>query len=335
MKRKLTTTGLDIGSTSIRAIEMKHSGDTVAITKIVETARPSSDDGLAETLDAFFTEHKLSRANVRTALQGNNVISRYIAMPRLTDDKIQGAVLAEADKYIPFDIQDVIFDCHRVGPDNPDISEMQVLLVAIKRTIIEEWVHILNAAKLKPDIIDCADIALGNAFAWLCPEPDRSISRVDMGATATSVSILAGEDILFSREISAGGNAITEAISDAFDRSQEESETIKCDPGENQEVIDTVVGPVLEQIGQEIKLCLDFYENQYNETVDTLAISGGSALYQNFDSLLGSALERTAYIWNPLLDKKLTLPSDIDQNFIQTQGTRFCLALGLAARGKA
>ncbi|GEM_PF-4014988 len=334
MGKKFITTGLDLGATHIRAIEMIRSKDKILINKIVETTRPESDENLSNFLNELFDKHKLNRNNVRTALQGNNLISRYIAMPPLPDDKIRQAVLTEADKYIPFDIDDVVLDCKRVGNQEQD-GEMQVLLAAIKRSIIEEWVTILNNAKLKADIIDCAELTLGNVFAWLCPEPDRSIARIEMGATTTSVAILLGEKLLFSREISAAGNAITEAISDAFDRSIEESETIKCDPGQNQEVVDTVVEPVLAQISQEIQLCIDFYENQYSNHVDTLAISGGASLYANFDTMLGNALNKTAYIWNPLLNDKLTINENIDKDIIQKYGSCYCLALGLAARDKA
>ena len=157
--------GLDVGTKAVKAVELTWSGGLV-ITGFGYAELPSPD-AVPDTVARLFQENEFHTRRVVTAVSGKSVIVRYLTMFKMSPEDLRNAIRYEADKYIPFDVEEVVLDCQpfeapglgEVGP-----NEMRVLLVACKRALIDEQLRVLAGVGLQPEIVDVDVFALGNAF---------------------------------------------------------------------------------------------------------------------------------------------------------------------------
>ena len=151
--RKKSLVGLDIGSDVVKAIELTEFGDQLCITGFGQK-QIQSKDAIADTVVETFREAGIKSRRVATAVSGRSVIVRYINMVNMSDEELRNAMRFEADKYIPFELDEVVLDCAKLeefgsaeGPDGAE-GEMKVLLVAVKRNLIDEHVELMQGLGL-------------------------------------------------------------------------------------------------------------------------------------------------------------------------------------------
>jgi type IV pilus assembly protein PilM len=328
-RRTRSLLGLDIGSSSVKAVELTKHGDRLALTGCGRAAIGSSDKVEDAILQALEAANARSTRAV-TAVSGRSVIVRYVPMMQMPDEEMKQAIEYEADKYIPFDVSEVVLDCTRL-PEQAQGEQMKVLLVAVKRTLIEEHIAILNNVNLTPMIIDVDVFALGNAFELRCNRmgvDDTTVrALVDIGSSKTCINIMRGMTSYFTREIYIAGNDLTDAVARRFGESPEDVEHMKKDPGGAQEAMQDAMLSVLEDIGAEIRLSFDYYENQFDADVKEVYLSGGSVKFPGMDTVLGQIFNIDTFLWDPT--------EGLD---IQTTGTLegsnadLAVAVGLASR---
>lgn len=328
--------GLDIGSHCVKAVEVSRSGSTLALTGLGQ-ARVTSPERLGEAIDEVFSAGGFKTRRVVTAVSGRSVIVRYVPMMNVPDDELRRAVAYEADKYIPFDVDDVVLDCQKVddGSGAAPGGQIKVLLVAVKRSVIDEHVSMVQKAGLTPVGVDCDYFALGNAFearALRAGQEDTAVrALLDVGAAKTSINILKGHTSHFTRDFYVAGNDVTETLAKRFGESPEDVERMKEDPGQAVESMKEAFSSVLEDIGSEVRLSFDYYENQFDQQVQEVYLSGGSVLFPDADKMLSEILGLEAKLWDPLeaLDT-----SELGDQVSQLGGNsaRLAVAVGLASR---
>src|SRR5204862_6695638 len=163
---------------------------------------------------------------VVTSVAGQSVVVRYVPMLKMSDPELKQAIRFETDKYLPFELDEVVLDCQPLkrppagaGADNEGKGgQMNVLLAACKTNAIQEKIDLLLGQGLTPIAIDIDLFALANAWE-LCGLPaeelgegeERAIALVDIGAVRTSINVLCGGESCFSREINIGGADMTQA----------------------------------------------------------------------------------------------------------------------------
>ncbi|MHC4915511.1 MAG: type IV pilus biogenesis protein PilM, partial [Planctomycetota bacterium] len=198
--------GLDIGSHSIKALEVSRSGGGLALTGLSQV-RVNSPDRVVEAIQESFAAGGFKTKRVVTAVSGRAVIVRYVPIANMPDEELRRAVAYEAEKYLPFDVDEVILDCQRVedstAPAAPG-GQIKVLLVAVKRSVVDEHVAMVQQAGLTPVIIDCDYFALGNAWEARCQrlgeQDDVVRALIDIGAAKTSLNIVKGKTSHFTRD---------------------------------------------------------------------------------------------------------------------------------------
>ena len=217
LTRTKSLIGLDVGTHSVKAVELTWSNGPV-ITGFGYADLPSPD-AVPETVLDLLRENDFHSRRVVTSVSGKSVIVRYLTMFRMAPEDLRNAIRYEADKYIPFDVDEVVLDCQPFeveGLGNLGANEMRVLLVACKRAIIDEQLRLLAVAGLHPELVDVDVFALGNAFEMstgLDPEGVPRVSAlVDVGASKTSVNLMRAGVSLFTREIHTGGSTFTTSI---------------------------------------------------------------------------------------------------------------------------
>jgi type IV pilus assembly protein PilM len=298
-----------------------------------------SEGSKADAIIDLLQGSQFRTRRVVTAVSGKSVIVRYLTMIQMSDDDLQNAIKFEADKYIPFDIDEVVLDCQqlRAGEYQEDGNEMKVVLVAVKRSLISEHVELLRMAGLHPTTIDVDSFALGNAFEMcerLSPRvsgDNRIIALIDIGASKTNINIMMDGTSYFTREVYLGGNDFTEAISRRLNLDTQEAEKLKRQPADNNELISDAISPVIDDLGNEIHLSIDFFENQYDREIEEIYLSGGGAKMAGLDQEFGRIFQKPATLWDPT--EFLSIANDsVDMEYLKQDASQLAVAVGLATR---
>jgi type IV pilus assembly protein PilM len=333
--------GLDVGNHSVKAVELTSHGSSFALTACAQTDLAGEEDrarAVANLLRSMETHTKRTVA----AVSGKSVIVRYLSMIPMTDEELDKAIEFEADKYIPFDVSEVVMDHQKLSNGGVDAGEhgdkMRVLLVAAKRTLVDEAVRMVEGAGLQPEIIDVDAFALGNAFELhrvLNPDAADAAASVaalvDIGSKKTSVNILRGSDSYFTREIYLGGDEFTSAVAKKLGLRPEEAEEFKKHPGERENELVDATSQTLEDLGNEILLSLDYYENQFESRVEEIFLSGGGSLLPRLVDTFQRVFNRPTRHWNPLENLAIHAAS-AEAEALSASSPQWAVALGLASR---
>jgi type IV pilus assembly protein PilM len=258
----------------------------------------------------------------------------------MSDENLTNAIKFEADKYIPFDVDEVQLDTQKLmdlsGSDEAGQDEMKVLLVAAKKTIVEDQATMLTELGLTPVNIGVDSFALGNAYELndiVSPglqESDHTVALVDIGFAKSSINILRNNVTFFAREVPMGGQDLTNAITRRFGLEPFEAEALKRDPQEQIVEVQDAVSATLDDLGNEINLSFDFFENQFEGEVQEVYLSGGSALLPFLEESLEKIFEKRTRVWNPI--EGLKVKSDnVDIDALNQSAPQLAVAVGLAA----
>lgn len=337
LKQRKSIVGLDIGTSCIKAVELTRDKYDYVITgyaQIDVASEAVRQEAIAELMRAA----KFRSKRIATAVSGKNVVFRYIGMPEMGEDKLVSAVKLEAEKYIPFDIHDVEIDAQKLamGKDAAGKAEMKVLLVAAKKAIVADHARLLTELGLQPVIIGVDGFALGNAWElgdMVNPgiqEPGRTVALIDVGATKASINILRDNVTCFAREVPMGGQDLTNAIARRLGIEPAMAEAMKRDPGEQLLVVQEACGQVLDDLGNEVNLSFDFFENQFDGEVQEVRLTGGTALLPFLEETFEKIFEKRTKTWNPIEGLKVKA-DNVDVEALNQLAPQLAVAVGLAA----
>jgi type IV pilus assembly protein PilM len=339
--------GLDIGSSAVKAVELKQSGkawrvaafgtEPVPADAIVDGAIIDAG-GVADAIRRVFENNKLFKSkDVAASLSGNAVIVKKITLPVMTETELSESIYWEAEQYIPFDIQDVNLDYQILDPGTgPDSrGAMDVLLVAAKKEKIGDYTGVIAQAGRTPVIVDVDAFALQNAYEVNYGfEPGRVIVLMNAGASAININILHGDQSVFTRDISMGGNAYTEAVQKELGLPFETAEAVKKGipvDGATFEEAQPVLHAVTENVLLEVQKTFDFYKaSATTEHIDAIMLSGGASRVDAFRDMLQERFQAPVEDFDPFRtvgwDSKKLGGDPIDL------GSTAAVAVGLALR---
>lgn len=340
--------GIDLGSQAVKAVEVTLDGNEPVITgfahSVVEPGG-SPSEALTRALDSASFKSK----QVVTSVSGQSVVVRYITMVRMSEVELKQAIRYESDKYLPFDADEVVLDCQaldRVPTINGDSAgaaedQMSVVLAACKTAAVEEQLSEVQKHGLSPVAVDVNVFALANAFELSglgdlveAESETTAFALVDIGASCTSINVVAGGETCFSREIGIGGSDMTQACSRRLGLEPTEAEDVKCNPEGRESEISRAIGPVLEDLVSEISLSIDYVENREGLHVEEVLLSGGAVLAPGVVSFIEQATGRPARTWNPLEGLRVDA-GRVDVDELENHAPALAVAIGLASRVRA
>src|SRR5919106_439153 len=230
--------GLDIGSSAVKAVELKPAGKGFKVTAFaVEPVPPDSIvdgaiiDGtaVADAIRRLFENKAFKTKEVAASLSGNAVIVKKISLPVMSASELDESIYWEAEQYIPFDIQDVNLDYQILEAGSPESKgSMEVLLVAAKKEKIADYTGVIAQAGRTPVVVDVDAFALQNAYELNYGfEPGAVVVLLNDGDSAININIIANGQSVFTRDISLGGNAYTEAVQRELNLPFESAEVLK------------------------------------------------------------------------------------------------------------
>jgi len=310
---------LDIGSSAVKAVELKPAGKSYRVAAFgVEPVPPDSIvdgaiiDGaaVADAIRRLFDSRGIKTKEVAASLSGNAVIVKKIALPPMSEAELADAIYWEAEQYIPFDVQDVNLDYQVVsGPNGHKAAGapnggLEVLLVAAKKEKIADYTGVITQAGRTPVIVDVDAFALQNAYeANYGVEPGAVVVLLNAGASAININVVSGDQSQFTRDISIGGNAYTEALQKELHLSQEHAELLK--KGVPVEGIDfeqarPILRAVTENVLLEIQKTFDFFRGTTGaDHIDKIVLSGGASRVDGFAEMISERFEAQIIEFDP------------------------------------
>ncbi len=292
--------GLDIGSSAVKAVELKASGRGHRVTAF--GSHPLPPDAIVDgaIMDGAAVADSIKRLlgrgfktkEVATSLSGSAVIVKKISLPVMTPSELADSIHWEAEPYIPFDIQDVNLDYQILdaGTSHGAKRSMEVLLVAAKREKIGDYTNVITQAGGVPVVVDVDGFALQNAYeANYGPTLGTVVVLLNVGASAINVNVLNGSQSLFARDISMGGNTYTEAIQKDLHVSFDSAEQLKRGVSVEEVAVDdarAVLRAVTESLVLEIQKTVDFFKGTAAHRIDRIVLTGGSSLIEGFREAL-------------------------------------------------
>jgi len=343
--------GVDIGTASIKVCQVKETRKGLGLVRlgyaplgpqVIVDGQVMDSGAVVEALQKVFHDAKIRQKECALSVSGQSVIIRKITVPMMTEAELEEQIQWEAEQHIPFDIKDVHVD-YQVLRRRAEASQMDLLLVAAKRDQIEEYAQLARTAKLKPMVCDIDAFTVQNLFEYSRTLPqNQTIALINIGASLSSLNIIANGVSAFTREIANGGNGITEEIQKQLNVPHDQAEAYKCggsasadDPtraGMVPQQVVQVIEAVSDTIAAEIQRSLDFFMATSGEgEIARIYVTGGSANL----AALARAIERRARVsvetWSPV--EKLTIEAkEVDPMLLQTRAAQLSVALGLSLR---
>ena len=330
--RKKVAVGLDVGMHSIKSVYLSLSGSSVTVTGAGYKEIPTPE-ARVETLKQFVHEQGLKGHDVVTGVAGRSVIVRYVNVRKMAAAELKNAIRFEADKYIPFSIDEVVLDCQPIdGAENVGPDEMKVLLVAVKRNLIEEHVSMLRASGVNPVVIDVDGFAVGNAHVLANASGEAGVrAMVDIGATKTNINVMDGNRSLFTREVYVGGADFSDVLARRLSINPFEVEKLKADPTGKETEIREAVQSVSDDLANEVRLSLEFFENEFDREVASVVMSGGGARLTGLAETLGKSFNKPAALWDPTSAFEMKF-GRTGEDVFRDRASQMTVAIGLAAR---
>jgi type IV pilus assembly protein PilM len=307
--------GLDIGSSAVKAVELRPAGDTYRVVAFGTEAIPPDSivdgaiiDGVAvaEAIRRIFGNKAFRTKDVAASLSGHAVIVKKISLPIMTEQEVAESIYWEAEQYIPFDIQDVNLDYQvlKSGTETDARGAMEVLLVAAKKDKIADYTGVIAQAGRTPVVVDVDAFALQNVYEVnYRPSADAVVALLNAGASAININIVGGDESLFTRDVSLGGNAYTEAVQKELNLPFEAAERLK-----RGEAVDGIgaddVRPVLRAMNEnvllEIQKTFDFFKaTTAAERLDRILVSGGASRVEHFREMLEERFDTPVEAFDP------------------------------------
>lgn len=288
---------------------------------------------VSQAIASLVEELKVKGSEISDIVSGQQVVMRFITLPALGMDDLREQVGMEAQQHIPFPMESITYDFHEIGTNAA--GERDVLLVAIKRDVLDELNAQVEASGVRTKSVDCSITSLYNTYRASYPDETESVMIVDIGAKTTDI-LFSDKGRFFTRSVNAAGGFITNAISRERSISYREAEALKISNGViamgnghtdtlsiDDASLATTIRTAMGRVSSEIQRTINYYRSQYKGNAPTRAyICGGCARLPFIVDFLQGVLNIPVEFLNPL--ENLSIGAHVDEEALQSDS--FCLA---------
>jgi type IV pilus assembly protein PilM len=260
--------GVDIGSHAVKVCQLKRTDNTYSVVALGSVVLPEGavDDGtlndaeaVAKAISGLFNNLKIKNKKVGFSISGYSVIVKKVNLAVMAEDQLEEHIMSEAEQYIPFDIEDVYLDFQDLKTNTETIERTDVMLVAAKKEIVDDYLAMLKSINLQPVIVDVDGFSLESTYENSYPQQDN-VALVDIGASKMNINILSGGISVVARDIVVGSRQLTEQLQGVFDLDFEDAESLKLGlipAGDRQQEIEKIFSTTCTQWVLEIKKAID------------------------------------------------------------------------------
>jgi len=345
--KKKSVAGLDIGSSSIKMIELEGKlnnlnlvslgfenlpGDTIIDGQIMEL------NVVSDVIRSVCVNHQVNADRVVTGVSGHSVILKNIVLPAMSKEELEESIDWHAEEHIPYDLADVSLD-YQVTAETRESTH--VLIAACKRERIDNIKQAIQLAGKTPVVIDVDTFALQNCYEInYNPTESDVVTLLNIGASTMNVNIVKGTRSLFTRDITVGGSQFTDVLQRSLGLSFQQAEAVKrgvshAVEGVEEKSIEPLMNNVTEIVAMEIQKTFDFYRatTEDNHTVvQKILISGGGSKLTGLAQELSRRLELPVEVLNPFRNIRVDARK-FDADYLSEIMPEMAVAVGLAVRG--
>ena len=343
---KKNLVGLDIGSSSIKAVELQGKLDSLVLMSLGQESLPPDTvvDGqimelnsVSATIASVFDTQQIRTMRVAAGVSGSSVIVKNIVVPSMSKEELEESIDWHAEEHIPFDIADVSLDYQVVGSTD---DALHVLMAACKRDFVASIKQAIQLAGRQPAIIDVDAFALQNCYEVNYePQPDQIVALLNVGASTMNVNIVQGVRSVFTRDISFGGNQYTALLQRELGLTYEQAEAVKRGAPTPEEADQRDIAPVLESVSEilalEVQKTFDFYRATSEDgqaEVQKILLSGGCSKLAGLSDFLARRFETPVEHFDAFRRIKVD-ERRFDPAHMRELMPGMAVAVGLALRG--
>ena len=329
--------GLDIGHTSIKAVKLARTGDSVsvqgyAIEPIASGEDVDRDEAVVNALETLASREELGSTPVITALSGRQIFARTINIPLINEKKLDKMVELEARQQIPGNFDEVRWGYHK----SPSIDEASydVAIFAVRNEIVDDLVSKSKRVGLNLVGISVTSLAIYNYVQYDQDfVSDETVIILDVGAENTDLVVYRSES-MWMRNLSISGSDITRAFQKKFRVSFEEAEQLKCQVGESRqsEKIFKVIEGSLGELVSDVQRSLGFYKSSNPETeFESMVVSGNTFRLPNLNQYIA---DRLGYAIITLIETdRIKIDPGLDRDHFLEDLQSLGAAVGLGLQG--
>ena len=335
--------GVDIGSHAVKVCQLKRSDKAYSVVTLGSAILPEGavDDGtlnepeiVGAAIANLFSNLKIKAKKVGFSISGYSVIVKKVNLAVMDESQLEEHIMAEAEQYIPFDIDDVYLDFQDLKTGTEENERTDVMLVAAKKEIVDDYLEMLENIGLQATIVDVDGFALENTFEYNTPK-NENVALVDIGASKMNINIISGGMSVVARDIVVGSRQLTEHIMNEFDLEFDEAEALKLghtNDEARQMDIEEIFTTVCTQWVLEIKKAIDLYHSNYPDApLVKLVLSGGGSKVNGLTDFLNKETGLAVELFNPFTNMQAN-KRKIDPEYLKSVGPEMAIASGLAIR---
>ena len=338
--------GLDIGSSSVKAVELGRKGGNLQLLNLgFENLQPDTIvDGqimelnnVSNVISSIFAEHQIRTTRVAAGVSGHSVIVKNIVLPQMSQEELQESFSWHAEEHIPFDIADVNLDYEITGKSS---ESLQVLMAACKSDKIANVKQAIQLAGKHPLVIDVDAFALQNCYEVnYQPRPGEIVALLNIGASTMNINILNGTRSVFARDASVGGSQYTSLLQKELGLSFEQAEGVKrgmpLPEGVEARPIQPIIETVSDILALEVRKTMDFYRATAEEgeaAIQKILLAGGGSKLPGLADFLAKRFEIPVGVFDPF--RQIDVDSKkFDPDYMREIIPEMAVAVGLALRG--
>jgi len=340
--------GIDITAMHVRLLELGGKPGNIRAASYASEALPPNAVADHQIINVEAVGQAIARAlkksgsrnkNAAIGVSGAAVISKTIDMPAdMGEEEIEHQIMFEAPQHIPYPIENVSLDFEVIGaaPDNPDHN--QVLLVACRRDNVEMRIAVLEAARLKPRLVDVEEYALRNACSLLFKQMpsqgrDKTIAVFEIGTQQMRLNVLHNQRTAYSREVAFGCHELTTELIDQQDLGTADQLLARMRDGQiKAETIAPALASFCAQAAQQIQSTLQYYFSieALSDTIDQILLIGTCTQYPGFEQHVQPHLQWPTACADPM--HSLDCSGNARRNHIEYDGPSLMVAAGLSMR---
>ena len=349
MARSKLALGLDVGSSMVKVAQLKetkkgfslqHFGMAPLPPDTVVDGALMNPGAIVDTIKGIISGNKIKGKEVAISISGHSVIIKKVSLPQMTEEELQESIQWEAEQYIPFDINDVNIDVQVLNP-HTEGGQMDVLLVAAKTEMVNDYAQVVRDAGLSPVVVDVDAFCLQNMFEMAYGfVPGETVALINLGASLININVVSGGMTAFTRDIALGGNQLTDEIQKQLNVSYDEAEAYKLggEPGVDVDTlipqeVERVIQQVADQVALEVQRSLDFFATTSAEGgITKIYVTGGTSkittILRVLEQRTGIPVERANPFANLIVDESV-----FSEEFLREAGAMAAVAVGLGYRG--
>ena len=343
---KKNLVGLDIGSSSVKAVELAKKGNGLQLlslgfenlqTDTIVDGQIMELNNVSNVIASIFNEHQIRTPRVAAGVSGHSVIVKNIVLPAMSEEELQESFSWHAEEHIPFDIADVNLDYELTSKSSESLN---VLMAACKSDKIANVKQAIQLAGKQPVIIDVDAFALQNCYEVnYQPKPGEVVALLNIGAATMNINILNGSRSVFARDASVGGSQYTSLLQKELGLSFEQAEGVKRGMALPEGVEARPIQPIIETVSDilaiEVRKTMDFYRATASEgetAIQKILLAGGGSKLPGLSDYLARRFEIPVEVLNPFRQIEVDAKK-FDPDYMREIVPEMAVAVGLALRG--